>query len=158
MYKNRIQTEMRNKQDFEEIGELLGKDMFSINQDTLPESDAELELHMQVDYKDDIEIAEEKAIETTLKYNNFDIIKKRVDEDATVLGISAVKHSFNTHDGIKLDYVDPANMVYSPTEDPNFEDCYYFGEVKNVNITELKKINPSLTESVIVEIAKLSQV
>ena len=56
--------------------------MFSINQDTLPESDDELELHMQVDYKDDIEIAEEKAIETTLKYNNFDIIKKRVDEDA----------------------------------------------------------------------------
>ena len=156
LYKNRIQTEMRNKQDFEEIGELLGKDMFSINQDTLPESDDELELHMQVDYKDDIEIAEEKAIETTLKYNNFDIIKKRVDEDATVLGISAVKHSFNTHDGIKLDYVDPANMVYSPTEDPNFEDCYYFGEVKNVNITELKKINPSLTESEIDEIAKLS--
>ena len=156
LYKNRIQTEMRNKQEFEEIGELLGKDMFSINQDTLPESDDELELHMQVDYKDDIEIAEEKAIETTLKYNNFDIIKKRVDEDATVLGISAVRHSFNTHDGIKTEYVDPANMVYSPTEDPNFEDCYYFGEVKNVNITELKKINPSLTESEIDEIAKLS--
>jgi hypothetical protein len=156
MYKNRIQTEMRNKEDFEEIGAMLGKSMFSSNPDTLPETDDELELHMQIDYKDDIEIAEEKAIETTLKYNNYELTKKRIDEDATVLGISAVKHSFNTHEGIRVEYVDPSDLVYSPTEDPYFEDCYYFGEVKNVNITEIKKINPNLTQSEIDEIAKSS--
>lgn len=156
MYKNRIQTEMRNKEDFEEIGAMLGKSMFSSNPDTLPDTDDELELHMQIDYKDDIEIAEEKAIETTLKYNNYELTKKRIDQDATVLGISAVKHSFNTHEGIRVEYVDPSDLVYSPTEDPYFDDCYYFGEVKNVNITELKKINPNLTQSEIDEIAKSS--
>jgi len=156
MYKNRIQTEMRNKEDFEEIGALLGKNMFSTQPDMLPESDDELELHMKIDYKDDIEIAEEKAIETTLKYNNYELTKKRVDEDATVLGISAIKHSFNRHEGVKVEYVDPSDLVYSPTEDPYFDDCYYFGEVKNVNITELKKIDPSLTQSEIDEIAKSS--
>ena len=156
MYKNRIQTEMRNKEDFEEIGAMLGKSMFSSNPDMLPDTDDELELHMQIDYKDDIEIAQEKAIETTLKYNNYELTKKRIDEDATVLGISAVKHSFNTHEGIRVEYVDPSDLVYSPTEDPYFDDCYYFGEVKNVNITELKKINPNLTQSEIDEIAKSS--
>jgi hypothetical protein len=156
MYKNRIQTEMRNKEDFEEIGALLGKNMFSTQPDMLPESDDELELHMKIDYKDDIEIAEEKAIETTLKYNNYELTKKRVDEDATVLGISAIKHSFNRHEGVKVEYVDPSDLVYSPTEDPYFDDCYYFGEVKNVNITELKKIDPSLTQAEIDEIAKSS--
>lgn len=156
MYKNRIQTEMRNKEDFEEIGALLGKNMFSTQPDMLPESDDELELHMKIDYKDDIEIAEEKAIETTLKYNNYELTKKRVDEDATVLGISAIKHSFNRHEGVKIEYVDPSDLVYSPTEDPYFDDCYYFGEVKNVNITELKKIDPSLTQAEIDEIAKSS--
>ena len=156
MYKNRIQTEMRNKEDFEEIGALLGKNMFSTQSDMLPETDDELELHMQIDYKDDIEIAEEKAIETTLKYNNYDLTKRRVDEDATVLGISAVKHSFNTHEGVRVEYVDPADLVYSPTEDPYFEDCYYFGEVKNVNITEIRKIDPSLTKEEIDEIGKSS--
>ena len=45
-------------------------------------------------------------------------------------------------------------MIWSPTEDPNFEDCYYFGEVKNVNITELKKIDPSLSQEDIKEISK----
>ena len=156
MYKNRIQTEMRNKESFEEIGAVLGKNMFRSNPDSLPDTDDELELHMQIDYKDDIEIAEEKAIETTLKYNNYELTKKRIDQDATVLGISAVKHSFNTHEGIRVEYVDPSDLVYSPTEDPYFDDCYYFGEVKNVNITELKKINPNLTQSEIDEIAKSS--
>lgn len=156
MYKNRIQTEMRNKEDFEEIGALLGKNMFSTQPDMLPETDDELDLHMKIDYKDDIEIAEEKAIETTLKFNNYELVKRRVDEDATVLGISAVKHSFNRHEGIRAEYVDPADLVYSPTEDPYFDDCYYFGEVKNVNITELKKIDPSLSQEEIDEIAKSS--
>lgn len=156
MYKNRIQTEMRNKEDFEEIGALLGKDMFSSNADTLPETDDELDLHMQIDYKDDIEIAEEKAIDTTMRYNNYELSKSRVDQDATVLGISAMKHTFNRNEGVRVEYVDPADLVYSPTEDPNFDDCYYFGEVKNVNITEIKKIDPSLTKEEIDEIGKAS--
>jgi hypothetical protein len=156
IYKNRIQTEMRNKEDFEEIGALLGKNMFSTQPDMLPETDDELDLHMKIDYKDDIEIAEEKAIETTMKYNNYELVKRRVDEDATVLGISAVRHSFNRHEGIRIEYVDPSDLIYSPTEDPYFDDCYYFGEVKNVNITELKKIDPSLTQADIDEIAKSS--
>lgn len=155
-YKNQIQTEMRNKAAFEEMGALLGQDMFAGDPDMLPDSDDELDLHMQIDYKDDIEIAEEKVIETVMKQNNYELIKRQIDEDATVLGISALRHSFNLHDGIKVDYVDPANLIWSPTEDPNFEDCYYFGEVKNVNITELKKIDPSLTTEDIKEISKLA--
>jgi len=155
-YKNQIQTEMRNKAAFEEMGALLGQDMFAGDPDMLPDSDDELDLHMQIDYKDDIEIAEEKVIETVMKQNNYELIKRQVDEDATILGISALRHSFNLHDGIKVDYVDPANLIWSPTEDPNFEDCYYFGEVKNVNITELKKIDSSLTTEDIKEISKMS--
>lgn len=156
LYKNRIETEMMSRDDFEEIGALLGKEMFSSDPEALPENSDELDLHMKIDYKDDIEIAEEKAIENVMLQNNYELIKKRVDEDATVLGISAVRHSFNMHEGIKLDYVDPANLIWSPTEDPNFEDCYYFGEVKNVNITELKKLDPSLTQEDIKEISKMS--
>tara|TARA_E500000318_G_scaffold112066_1_gene133971 strand:- start:20591 stop:23014 length:2424 start_codon:yes stop_codon:yes gene_type:complete len=156
VYKNKVQTQMRNKEDFEEMEQLLGGKMFTNEADTLPENDDELDLHMITDYKDDIEIAKEKSIESVLKTNNYDHIRKKVHYDQVTLGISAVKHSFNTHEGIKLEYVDPANLIWSPTEDPNFEDCYYFGEVKNVNITELKKIDPSLTQSQLEEIAKMS--
>ena len=156
VYKNRVQTQMRNREDFQEMEEILGSKMFSENTDNLPESSDELDLHMITEYKDDIEIANEKSIESVLKTNNYEHIKKRVDYDQVTLGISAVKHSFNRNEGVKVEYVDPANMIWSPTEDPKFGDCYYFGEVKNVNITELKKIDPSLTQSELEEIAKMS--
>lgn len=156
LYKNMIQTEMRNREDLQDLGNVLGKNMFSVPTETLPKTDDELDLHMMIEYKDDIEIAQEKAITTIFKQNNLEYIKRKVDEDQTVIGISALKHSFNTHDGIKIEYVDPAQMIWSPTEDPNFDDCYYFGEVKNVNVTELKKIDPSLTQEDIKDISKLS--
>lgn len=155
-YKNTIQTQMRNRQEFEEIGEALGVNMFDVAPEDLPQNEDELSLHMATEYKDDIEIAEEKAITSIFKQNNLELIKRQVDQDQTVLGISAVKHGFNTHDGITIEYVDPAQMVWSPTEDPTFKDCYYFGEVKNVNIIELKKIDPSLTQEDIKDISKLS--
>lgn len=156
IYKNRIQTEMRNKDMFEQIGATLGQDMFSMDVDGLPQNDDELDLHMMIDYKDDIEIAEEKAIDAILKQNNYELLEKRFDEDATVLGISVARQSFNLHDGIKIDYVDPANFIFSPTEDPYFDECYYFGEVKNVNITELKKIKQDITQEDLKRIAQES--
>ena len=156
-YKNKIQTQMTNKSIFEEIGAMLGQDMFSQDPDLLPENDDELDLHMMIDYKDSIEIAQEKAIESVFKMNEYIDLKGKIDKDITELGIGVAKHSFNTHDGIVLEYVDPENFVYSPTDDPYFKDCYYFGEVKNINMTELKKINPDLTKEDMEIIARSSQ-
>jgi len=156
LYKNKIEAQMVNREGYEKISSVVGKSAFSMDADLLPMNQDELDLHMMIDYKDDIEIAEEKAVTTVMNQNNYELIKRQIDEDATVLGISALKHSFNTHEGIKVEYVDPANLIWSPTEDPQFEDCYYFGEVKNVNITELKKIDPSLSQEDIKEISKMS--
>tara|TARA_B100001939_G_scaffold99553_1_gene85791 strand:+ start:7678 stop:10092 length:2415 start_codon:yes stop_codon:yes gene_type:complete len=155
-YKNTIEKDMLARESLEFLQQASGDNLFSTDQATLPDSDEELELHMELSYKQKIEVAEEKALQAILDVNDYELIKRQIDEDATVLGLSAVKHSFNTHDGIKIEYVDPTQMVHSPTEDPNFNDCYYFGEVKNVNITELKKLDPSLTQEEIKDISKLS--
>lgn len=154
-YKKNINSAMLSKELLKDAKDTLNIDLFPIPENEMPETPQELDLHMEF-YKDDIEIAEEKAIQNLCKLNNYDLIKKRIDEDATTLGISAIKHSFNKHDGVKIEYCDPANMIWSPTDNPYFEDCYYFGEVKNVNITELKKINPNLSQEDIKEISKLS--
>jgi hypothetical protein len=45
-------------------------------------------------------------------------------------------------------------MVYSYTEDPNFDDIYYVGEVKAITIPELKKQFPDLSEE---ELYKIQQ-
>jgi len=118
----------------------------------LPQSNEELELFMQLQYKQAIEVAEEQAINMLFEGNNYELIKKRFFRDLTVLGIGAVKTSFNTSEGIVIDYVDPANMVYSYTDSPYFEDIYYVGEVKSIPINELVKQFPDLTQSDLDEI------
>jgi hypothetical protein len=120
----------------------------------LPETQEEMDVHMQLSYKQSVEIAEEEAINNVLQYNKYDQTRKRLNYDLTVLGIAAVKTNFNVSNGITVDYVDPAYVVYSYTEDPNFEDIYYVGEVKAITIPELKKQFPSLPEE---ELYKIQQ-
>ena len=120
----------------------------------VPQTEQELELHMQLDYKQSIEIAEEEAISNVLARNKYDLVRRRFNRDLTVLGIGAVKTNFNKANGITVDYVDPANLVWSYTEDPNFEDIYYIGEVKSISLPELKKEFPDLTTSQLEEIQK----
>jgi len=120
----------------------------------LPRTKDELELHMQLSYKQAIEVAEEEAINTILKTNKYDLIRKRLNLDLTTIGIAAAKTSYNTANGIVVDYVDPAYLIYSYTEDPNFDDVYYVGEVKAITIPELKKQYPNISEE---ELYKIQQ-
>jgi hypothetical protein len=122
--------------------------------DDLPRTKEELELHMQLSYKQAIEIAEEELIENVFSFNKYHEIKKRLAYDLVTIGISCAKTNFNLANGITIDYVDPANLVYSYTEDPNFEDIYYVGEVKSVSLEEVKKQFPYLTDAELEEIQK----
>jgi len=128
-----------------------------MSEEEVPENDEELALHMQIKYKPAIEIAEEEAINTVLAENRYSQIQKQLYYDQMVIGISMCKHSFKPGAGIEIEYVDPANVVYSYTEDPHFKDCFYWGEIKTLPIIELKKIDPSLTNSDMDEISKYSQ-
>ena len=142
-----IVRDMQTKDLNEYVQGAFGINMFESDPNNLPENQEELQLHMQLNYKQAVEIAEEQAINTLFEGNKYELTKKRVYYDLTVLGIGAVKNSFNTSEGITIDYVDPANLVYSYTESPYFDDIYYAGEVKNIPINELKKQFPELTDS-----------
>ena len=146
-YASRLQEDMVAKEYLDSLNSTLGIDLYqSPNKDVIPETAEELELHMQLSYKQSIEIAEEEAISTVLAQNKYDLVKRRINMDLTVCGIGAAKTNFNTAEGITVDYVDPAYMVYSYSEDPNFEDIYYVGELKAITIPELKKEFPNISE------------
>jgi hypothetical protein len=145
-YAQKIITDMRNKEVYSVVERELGIKMFNTDTSKLPENTEELQLHMQLDYKQSIEIAEEEAINNVLDYNKYHLLKKRLDYDLTVCGIACVKNSFNTSEGIKIEYVDPADIVYSYTESPYFDDLYYVGEIRRVSLVELKKQYPELTD------------
>ena len=120
----------------------------------LPQSMEERDLHMQLKYKPAIEIAEEEAINTVLATNEYDLIRARVNQDLVNIGIGITKTAFNPAEGIVVDYVDPAYCVWSYTEDPNFDDIYYVGEVKSISIPELKKEFPFISNEELQRIQK----
>ena len=156
-YQDMIEGQMLSKDILGIIKEESGVDPFVMPEEELPKNDEELALYMNLNYKPAIEIAEEEAIDTIFEENNYYDLRKRVDYDLTVLGISVSKHEFLPGAGVKLSYVDPANVVYSYTEDPHFRDCFYWGEVKTVPMTELMKIDQSLTKEDLQKISEYSQ-
>ncbi len=147
-YVEAIAKDMRNKDYYSLVQNsgLGNKFNSNINPDELPQNDEELSLHMQLDYKQSIEIAEEEALNNVMALNDYDLIKKRLDYDITVLGIACVKNEFNTAEGIKIKYVDPVDIVFSYTDSPYFEDLYYVGELTRISIPELKKRFPSISD------------
>ena len=148
---------MAGKPILDIVQEMTGANPYVISPDEIPENDDELSLYMQINYKPAIEIAEEEAINTIFDENHYQDTRKRLDYDSTVLGISIVKHEFLPGTGVKISYVDPANVVYSYTEDPYFKDCFYWGEIKTVPLTELYKIDQSLTIEDLENISQYSQ-
>ena len=154
-YAETILRDINSQKLLEKIKSTTGINMYATaNPEDLPQNDEELNLHMQLTYKQSIEIAEEEAINNTLAFNKYDLARRRIAQDLVVLGIGAVKTSFNLSEGVTVEYVDPADLVYSYTEDPNFDDIWYVGEVKFISLSELKKEFPSLTDE---ELEKIEQ-
>ena len=156
-YMESVLKDMRTKKFNDQAKEMFSLDLYKNKKEDLPETEEELQLHMQLNYKQAVEIAEEQAINTLLEGSNYDLIRRRFLYDLTVLGIGAVKTNFNYSEGVTVDYVDPANLVYSYCESPYFEDLYYIGEVKTIPINELVRQFPNLTESELEVISKASK-
>jgi len=156
-YMESMLKDIRSKEYNDMVQEGFGMDIYENQKETLPDTEEELALHMQLNYKQAVELAEEQAINVLMEGSKFDLIKKRSLYDLTTIGIGAVKTTFDWSDGAKVQYVDPANLVYSYTESPYFEDIYYVGEVKEVPVNELVKEFPNLSESEIYDIVEGSK-
>ena len=145
-YVTKIAEDMAAKPFNDAVASQLGIDIYQTDQSKLPETSEELEIHMQLEYKQAIEIAEEEAINSVFDKNKYELVSRRIKRDLTVIGIGAAKSSFNKAEGIKVEYVDPVDLVYSNTDSPYFDDIYYVGEVKEIYANELKKEFPELTD------------
>jgi hypothetical protein len=156
-YQDMVESQMVAKPVLEIIQQETGANPFMTDPDNLPETDEELSLYMQLNYKPAIEIAEEEAINTIFEENHYDDSRKRINYDIATIGIGVAKHEFLQGEGVRVSYVDPANIVYSYTEDPFFKDCFYWGEIKTMPITELMKIDQSLTKEDLQQITQYSQ-
>ena len=153
-YMESILRDMKTQELNDFVQQEFGMNLYENDPAALPSSEEELSVHMQLSYKQAVELAEEQALNTIFEQNNYELVKKRFYYDLTVLGIGAVKNTFTTSEGIKIEYVDPADLVYSYTDSPYFDDIYYIGEIKTISLNELKKQFPDLTNEDLDEITK----
>jgi hypothetical protein len=151
-----IEADMIAKPFLQSTQDQFGVDAFNVEPDKLPEDNDELDLHMNLNYKPAIEIAEEIAIDTVLLENHYDDIETRSDRDIVVCGLGVQKNEFVPGEGIRASYVDAEEWIHSYTEDPFFKDCFYFGEPKNMHVNELYKINPNITPEKVAEITQFA--
>lgn len=146
-FREDIRRDMATK-DFSLRAKELGIDTFSINPDELPEDEAELDIYTEIKYKPAIEIAEESALSTIIEENQYnEVVRPRFEKDLVDIGIGCAKNVYSHSDGVKLEYVDPENLIWSYTEDPFFRDVYYVGEFKNELVSNILKENPNLTDA-----------
>ena len=153
-YMESILRDMKSKKYNDLVEGLFKVNLYENDKEKLPDDEEELQLHMQLDYKQAVELAEEQAINTLMQGSNFDLIRRRTLYDLCTIGIGATKTTFDWSDGAQVEYVDPANLVWSHTESPYFDDLYYVGEVKEIPINELVKQFPDLSESEIKDIVE----
>tara|TARA_E500000305_G_scaffold69868_1_gene55774 strand:- start:2120 stop:4528 length:2409 start_codon:yes stop_codon:yes gene_type:complete len=145
-YARNLMVDIEAKDYLEKAQNLLGVKAFSQDPLNAPQDKEELAVHLQMDFKQSVEVAEEEVISQILDKNKYDLVRQRINYDLTVLGIGCVKTMWNKAEGVTVDYVDPAALVYSYSDDPNFEDLYYVGEVKSVYLADIKKQFPNLTD------------
>lgn len=137
-YRKRIEDDQYAKDFIVAAQQKLGVDVGNLPIDQIPESKLELDLHMQLEYKQSIEISEEIAIDEVFKENKYeDTINRQIINDLTVCGVAWGKNKFYPDKGIVLEYVNPENKIQSYTDDPYFRDCFYHGEFKVVPISEI---------------------
>lgn len=146
-FRKEIHKDMLTKDFSLKAKEQLGVDLFTMQPDELPETEEELDIHTQMKFKTSSEIAQELAIKTIMENNEYDTTtRRRIIRDIVDLGMGGAKNTYDHIDGVKVEYVDPENLINSYTDDPYFRDCFYFGEFKSELISNLFKEYPHLTK------------
>jgi hypothetical protein len=156
--KQRLRTQVAVKKQLQELKEQTGGLVLDKDPESLPDSLEEADIFLDTNIKTDAEIAAQVATNLTLSWNNFnDGTYRRCVNDLAAVGMAVVKRSNDPNYGIRTDYVDPVNFVHSYTEDPFFEDIVYAGHVKEITVSELKRLaGDELTEQDLKEILKVA--
>lgn len=156
--KQRLRTQVAIKDDLKDLKEQTGGLVLDVDPDQLPDSLEEADIFLETNIKTDAEIAAQVATNMTLSWNNFnDGTYRRCVNDLAALGMAVVKRSNDPNYGIKTEYVDPAMFIHGYTEDPFFEDIVYAGHVREITVSELKRLSGGeLTDEDLKKILKVA--
>ena len=127
--------------------------MFGVKMDT-----EDLEVFMEMDYKDAYETVAEDAIKVTDEICDEEEIFRGVIRNITVEGIGGTRWYEDENGVVKYRKINPIEFVHSSTSNPDFRDAYHFGEVVYHTVSDLKAMdtNGDVTREQWLTIAKKS--
>lgn len=136
-FRDILEKNMIAKGMLEDAKELFDIDLIPAGE--IPDSSEELDLHMKLRYKPNIEVAIEEALKYTLQLNDYPELQLQLLKDLTEIGVSCVHHRTDPTKGIQVIYKDPADMVWSYPVYSNFRKVYYYGDVERITLNELQR-------------------
>jgi len=110
-----------------EIEELTGKKP-KLKESEVFESEEEMELHLELNWKQDECISMEQGISFVHEANDEKAIKALMVRDLVEIGVAAKRVSFDETLSIRERYVDPLRLVTSFSDKDDFSDIKYAGE------------------------------
>lgn len=137
--KVRMKAEKELKPFFEEMAALTGLPLDKGGAEFIPETENELDLWMQYAFRLNYEIAMELGIQAVYNENDWKEVRKLMFEDAFDLGVMACETYIDRISGrIRVDYIDPINMVLEDFRGHDGSIMPRIGYVKKMTIAELK--------------------
>lgn len=110
-----------------------------------PKTEKDLKIK-KIEYKPDIEIAQELAIENVMKHQKMETIKDKCDEDLFDLGYCITKQYVDSTEGMILKYVDPYYHGCSDFEYDDGRDIRYHFVLEKDTIANLAKLAGGLSK------------
>lgn len=128
-----------------------GLQMINPNDPTTPE-----ELNIKkLEFKPNIEIAQELAVKNVMKLEKFENRKKVINSDIFDLGVGVGRHYTDFSEGIKIKSVDPYNWIHSNFENEDGSDIRYHGVLVKGTIADLiKEAGRTLTQTQLDDIVR----
>ncbi len=131
-----LYTDMFLKPYSDEIEKQTGVPLVPKNK-FVPESDDEAELHMQMNFKEDTSVAMEEAFNFVLSNNMFESSREAVLRDLIVLKRAAIQRSYDENWNLKIERVDPVDIITPYSKYDDFRNIPYIAIVKSYTIGEI---------------------
>ena len=148
--KNDLIAKISQRDFLNKVKEEFGVDVLQGEQ--VPDSIEEVDVYMNVNFRQAIEMAAEIIINYSFSVHDFkEDITNEVLHDIITCGLGGVRVFTDPYFGVGQRYVDPELFIHSYARKKDFSNCNYMGEVVLKTISEIKREAKSLGNTSITE-------
>jgi len=152
-YRRELYANMFLKQYDEQISKATGIPLIPPSA-KVPEDNEEAELHLQLNYKDDLAASMEQALDFVFYDNNFEDSKKKLIRDLVVLKKGALLRYYDANKNIRVEWQDPIDIITPYSKWDDFRNVPYQAVISKYTIQEISQFETDFTEDDLFNIAK----